>query len=734
MKRSRTVLVIFIALASSVFGYPHLTGYSGAPGSGGTCASSCHGNPGGTIQVNGFPDEYVPMRTYTITISHPEGSPISQFNGSCRIGDGSENAGIISDGLNTATYNTAGETNGIHFSAQNHDGGTFEWIMREQGSGEVKLYIAGLQRGFAGSNSTLIYTSSEMALDYIWGDADGSASVNILDVAFLIKYLYKDGPPPEPVEAGDTDWNGAINILDVSLIINYLYKDEDGEKGVYYVRDSTGANPGSDGNSGLSWNNAWASLNHVNSNISASDTVYFGTGRYRGYIDPVSGTDENHRTCYACSAFTEGIAEIWASDSVTGWTDTAVGANTIYKAPFTQTDNIVYDECWTVGQIGGGVDSLLSHERSASDIDRPGEFSYDKVNDMLYVWPVGSGNPNNYDMEASMRPAVWFNKGQDYVTIWGFKMRYGQVGVIYFSGHCGADYNHIEHCNLSGVACTTGTNIGCIESQTCGDDPTFHHKFAEIRACTLANAASFHGGQDTHTYGWGSFSFSHTVIESNYVDGTWGFEPAIGFLLKGGGVGNVIRYNVVNDVPYMGIGIAAAHRDDSIYGNIIIGGKYGIFVNHPTWGYRPFCGNNTVYNSSVWAMNIYFQDFISNDPGTVRYNIFQRGQGNQFDMRLDTTGWKIDSNMYCGGGLFNIESEGILDWSEWSAIFDLNGSYGVDPGFDSVGAVNPWIGFRRSQAPQEMNVTYGGRTWTIFGAVQPSASGSPSGETETEQK
>nr|MBN2276904.1 M6 family metalloprotease domain-containing protein [candidate division Zixibacteria bacterium] len=62
------------------------------------------------------------------------------------------------------------------------------------------------------------------ACDYTCGDADGSGAVNILDVTFLINYLYKGGPAPDPEEAADVNHSLSINILDATYLINYLYK------------------------------------------------------------------------------------------------------------------------------------------------------------------------------------------------------------------------------------------------------------------------------------------------------------------------------------------------------------------------------------------------------------------------------------------------------------------------------------------------------------------------------
>lgn len=56
------------------------------------------------------------------------------------------------------------------------------------------------------------------------GDVDLSGTVNMLDVTFLIAYLYKGGSAPaNPVQA-DPDNSCAINILDVTYLINFLYK------------------------------------------------------------------------------------------------------------------------------------------------------------------------------------------------------------------------------------------------------------------------------------------------------------------------------------------------------------------------------------------------------------------------------------------------------------------------------------------------------------------------------
>ncbi|UCD94753.1 MAG: SMP-30/gluconolactonase/LRE family protein [Candidatus Zixiibacteriota bacterium] len=72
---------------------------------------------------------------------------------------------------------------------------------------------------------TPVDVAGTVSLSGICGDANNDAAVNILDVTYIINYLYKDGPELEIEEAGDADGSGIINILDVTHIINYLYKD-----------------------------------------------------------------------------------------------------------------------------------------------------------------------------------------------------------------------------------------------------------------------------------------------------------------------------------------------------------------------------------------------------------------------------------------------------------------------------------------------------------------------------
>lgn len=157
--RTRLCLLATLGVLSAL---PDYTGYSGAPGASGFCAGSCHGSAGGTITVAGFPVSYAPGNVYVVLIGHVGGASISNFNASIRIGTGSQTAGTITAGLNTATYSRAEEPNGVHLSGSNRDSCTFNWTAPAAGTGPVRLYVAGLQ-GFSagGPNTALTLTATE---------------------------------------------------------------------------------------------------------------------------------------------------------------------------------------------------------------------------------------------------------------------------------------------------------------------------------------------------------------------------------------------------------------------------------------------------------------------------------------------------------------------------------------------------------------------------------------------
>lgn len=56
------------------------------------------------------------------------------------------------------------------------------------------------------------------------GDCNGDGTIDIGDVVYLINYLYKNGPAPDPVETGDVNFDQTVDLGDVVHLVNYLFK------------------------------------------------------------------------------------------------------------------------------------------------------------------------------------------------------------------------------------------------------------------------------------------------------------------------------------------------------------------------------------------------------------------------------------------------------------------------------------------------------------------------------
>ena len=138
--------ILALIVFSFSIGFAHNSytgGRSGAPGSSGSCASTCHGNPGGTITVTGFPANYVPSHVYRVVVSHFGGSPIVNFNATTRVGTGTTVAGTFTAVQNAVLY--TGADGGVYANPHGIDSAVFQWTAPSSGTGMVNLYVAGMQ-------------------------------------------------------------------------------------------------------------------------------------------------------------------------------------------------------------------------------------------------------------------------------------------------------------------------------------------------------------------------------------------------------------------------------------------------------------------------------------------------------------------------------------------------------------------------------------------------------------
>lgn len=152
-------LLVLLLFISPLAAAPWTVGNSGAPGTS-SCASSCHGEGEGTVEVVGFPSSYFLDSTYAVyLISH--GSTIKNFNASCRVGTTSLTAGVmIGDGV-TESYSVPAELNGIHSTVLDQDTLLFYWRAPVHRVGGVTLYVAAHEGSESGANNDLAIPAIE---------------------------------------------------------------------------------------------------------------------------------------------------------------------------------------------------------------------------------------------------------------------------------------------------------------------------------------------------------------------------------------------------------------------------------------------------------------------------------------------------------------------------------------------------------------------------------------------
>jgi outer membrane protein assembly factor BamB len=76
---------------------------------------------------------------------------------------------------------------------------------------------------FGSNGVAYAFKSLATGPQYVCGDVTGDEVVNILDISFMIAYLYLGGPAPDPLLSGDANGDGILNILDISYLIEFVY-------------------------------------------------------------------------------------------------------------------------------------------------------------------------------------------------------------------------------------------------------------------------------------------------------------------------------------------------------------------------------------------------------------------------------------------------------------------------------------------------------------------------------
>jgi hypothetical protein len=62
---------------------------------------------------------------------------------------------------------------------------------------------------------------------YLCGNANGDELVNIGDVVFIVNYIFREGPAPDPLCIGNANGEPPplVNIGDAAYLINFVFRE-----------------------------------------------------------------------------------------------------------------------------------------------------------------------------------------------------------------------------------------------------------------------------------------------------------------------------------------------------------------------------------------------------------------------------------------------------------------------------------------------------------------------------
>jgi hypothetical protein len=419
------------------------------------------------------------------------------------------------------------------------------------------------------------------------------------------------------------------------------------------------------------------------------------------------------------------------------------------------------DSDWTVysgsvymndfGGWGGGEesrvltqdDSMLIADTTLVNVDAPGHFFEDVSNNKVYVWCQGSANPNNCLMVigTSNRCAVeYLSNNANWIKFFGLRLTHGS-GWIVHTDASSCDSNTYSNCTMAYWGGYSGGNLGAWTSEQSTVDSTIYAQHNLIQACSLFCGMSEKGRILAHTVA--TYAQHRVIIDSCVLHSSGNgvyFKDQSG---KPQHYGNTVKHSTIYNMEQSGVQWTSHHQRDSVWGNTIYNCARGIWeggsYQGPLNGESYIC-NNTIYH--CYDVGISFFDGAENDfnflgrNNQVKFNIIYAcsTSGDEevigFAYCEDSTQslfGVIDSNLYYANTHSTTEGHrnriaGNEQWT-WESWIDTN-RYGfdqhstcnaADPEFN-----NPSAGdFSRPDTCQEMNVTYGGRTWYLYGAWQP---------------
>ncbi|MCJ7459648.1 MAG: SBBP repeat-containing protein, partial [candidate division Zixibacteria bacterium] len=196
------------------------------------------------ITVDGFGNVYVTGGSigngtgfdYATIKYYPDGDTawVRRYNGPRNDEDGSSSIAIDTAGNVYVTgWSYGNGTDRDYTTIQYDPNGAMVWLKRYNGPGNYydwadEITVDGLGNVYVTGWSVGAGTREDYAtIKYVnllrW-DVNNDKKLNVSDVVYLINYLLRNGPAPDPLTSGDASCDDEVNITDVVYLINYFFK------------------------------------------------------------------------------------------------------------------------------------------------------------------------------------------------------------------------------------------------------------------------------------------------------------------------------------------------------------------------------------------------------------------------------------------------------------------------------------------------------------------------------
>jgi len=122
------------------------------------------------------------------------------------------------------------------FSDSGNGTGLFQFAPDSTQSDSVYQIIFVASDGLLADSQAVICS----VIAYQRGDVNADSLIGIVDVVYLINYLFDGGPQPKPLMSGDANGDGEVSIVDVVYLINYLFNDGPAPPRIGWTPDKSG--------------------------------------------------------------------------------------------------------------------------------------------------------------------------------------------------------------------------------------------------------------------------------------------------------------------------------------------------------------------------------------------------------------------------------------------------------------------------------------------------------------